>query len=101
MRSLFARLAHRFLPEVAAGRREFFKATAAVGAGLLLSNHVGYAAQKKLPRVVVVGAGFAGLACAHELKAAGYKVTLIEARPRLGGRVLSFKDVVKGKNMEG
>ncbi len=52
-------------------------------------------------RVVVVGAGFAGLACAHELIAAGYRVALLEARNRFGGRVLSFDDFVAGKNVEG
>ena len=35
---------------------------------------------------VVVGGGFAGLAAARELAHAGAKVTLIEARERLGGR---------------
>jgi monoamine oxidase len=100
MRSLFARLTHRFRPEVAAGRREFLKATAAIGAGLLLSNRVS-AAPAKQKNIVVVGAGFGGLACAHELKAAGYRVTVVEARGRLGGRVYSFKDVVKDKNVEG
>ena len=51
-------------------------------------------------RVVVVGAGFAGLVCAHELVATGYSVTLIEARPRVGGRVLTVRDLVPGKAVE-
>ena len=51
--------------------------------------------------MVVVGAGFAGLAAAHELASAGYAVTVVEARNRLGGRVLSFSDVVKARNVEG
>ena len=100
MHSIFAQLTRKFRPEVAAGRREFFKATAAVGASLLLSNR-GFAGPKINKRVVIVGAGFAGLACAHELKAAGYKVTVIEARNRVGGRVLSFRDLVEGKIVEG
>ena len=39
--------------------------------------------------VIVVGAGFAGLAAATELMAAGRDVLLLEARDRVGGRVES------------
>lgn len=38
-------------------------------------------------RVVVVGAGIAGLTCAAELKRAGVEVTVLEARDRIGGRI--------------
>jgi monoamine oxidase len=51
--------------------------------------------------VVVIGAGFAGLACGYELLAAGCEVTILEARGRVGGRVLSFQDLVPGKTVEG
>lgn len=37
--------------------------------------------------VVVVGAGVAGLAAARRLHAAGHRVTVVEARDRIGGRV--------------
>jgi monoamine oxidase len=40
-------------------------------------------------RVVVVGAGFAGLAAADSLAAAGAEVVVLEARDRVGGRVWS------------
>jgi monoamine oxidase len=40
-------------------------------------------------RVVVIGAGFAGLAAADALYAAGAEVTVLEARDRVGGRVWS------------
>ena len=40
-------------------------------------------------RVVVVGAGFAGLACADRLAERGHDVTVLEARDRVGGRVWS------------
>jgi monoamine oxidase len=51
--------------------------------------------------VAVIGAGLAGLAAAYELSHAGYEVTVIEAQPRLGGRVQSLTDVVPGKVVEG
>jgi NADPH-dependent 2,4-dienoyl-CoA reductase/sulfur reductase-like enzyme len=37
--------------------------------------------------VGIVGAGFAGLRCADILLQHGFKVTILEARNRLGGRV--------------
>lgn len=37
-------------------------------------------------KVVVVGGGIAGLACAYELGKAGYDCTILEARDRSGGR---------------
>jgi monoamine oxidase len=40
-------------------------------------------------RVVVIGAGFAGLAAADALRAAGAEVEVLEARDRVGGRVWS------------
>jgi monoamine oxidase len=39
------------------------------------------------PRVIVIGAGFAGLSAAKHLQAAGFTVTVLEARNRIGGRV--------------
>ena len=39
------------------------------------------------PDIVVVGAGLAGLAAARDLEAGGAQVTVLEARPRVGGRV--------------
>lgn len=36
--------------------------------------------------VLVLGAGMAGLCCAYELEKAGYAVTVVEARPEVGGR---------------
>jgi monoamine oxidase len=44
-----------------------------------------------LGRVVVVGAGFAGLAAARVLTDEGCQVTVLEARERVGGRVWSVR----------
>jgi len=41
--------------------------------------------------VVVVGGGFAGVTAARELGLDGYRVLLLEARPRLGGRTFTGK----------
>jgi monoamine oxidase len=42
--------------------------------------------------VVVVGGGVAGLAAARELKGAGARVALLEARDRIGGRILTHRE---------
>ncbi|KAJ6473594.1 hypothetical protein C8R47DRAFT_987277 [Mycena vitilis] len=40
------------------------------------------------PNVCIVGAGISGLRCADVLLPKGYQVTILEARDRIGGRVL-------------
>jgi monoamine oxidase len=41
--------------------------------------------------VVILGAGIAGLISAYELRRAGYRVTVLEARDRVGGRVWTVR----------
>ncbi len=42
--------------------------------------------------VIVIGAGASGLAAADELACAGKKTLVLEARSRLGGRILTLRD---------
>ena len=41
--------------------------------------------------VIILGAGIAGLVSAYELKRAGYQVSVLEARDRIGGRVWTIR----------
>ncbi|KAJ1379289.1 hypothetical protein SESBI_47014 [Sesbania bispinosa] len=42
---------------------------------------------RPLPSVIVIGAGISGLAAARSLHDASFKVTVLESRDRLGGRI--------------
>jgi monoamine oxidase len=87
---LIRRLSHRYGSAMTPiERRAFIKQLAA--AGLVLSTQ-GCGLPKTSAvgrRVIIVGAGFAGLACGFELSQAGVDVTLVEAKRRVGGRVFS------------
>lgn len=56
---------------------------------------------KKEKRVTVIGAGLAGLSAAFDLHRAGWKVTVLEARGRVGGRVHSLRCFSDGLIAEG
>jgi len=42
-------------------------------------------------KIIVIGSGFGGIAAALRMRAKGYKVTLLEKHPDLGGRARVFK----------
>jgi monoamine oxidase len=99
MSNLYKQLAARHGIRSGISRREMLQRSFAATAGLLLSDRL--FAQGKAGRVVVIGAGFSGLTAAFELTQAGYDVTVVEARNRVGGRVITFSDMVPGKTVEG
>jgi monoamine oxidase len=71
-------------------RRNFLKIAGTAAGGILLSSTNAFS-QRRKKTCVVIGAGFAGLAAAYKLKNAGWNVIVLEARDRIGGRVLSHK----------
>ncbi|HZH63917.1 MAG TPA: FAD-dependent oxidoreductase [Flavisolibacter sp.] len=73
-------------------RRSFLKGSAVMVAGTLLNAQNASAFFINKPKhVIILGAGFAGLAAANQLVKKGIKVTVLEARNRVGGRVFSYK----------
>lgn len=86
------------------GRREFVRRIAALGGGAAASS--AFAALAAVPetgtalKVVVVGAGLAGLCAAYELERRGHRVTILEAdASHVGGRTrtLRFGDGLYGE----
>ena len=65
--------------------------TAAAVAGLPVGAAAARAAPARRETVLVVGAGLAGLVAARQLREAGRRVTLIEARDQPGGRVRTLR----------
>ena len=73
-------------------RRNFLKNSTAATTGLLLPIGLDASSQKTSKKVVVLGAGLAGLTAAWELVQTGHEVIVVEARNRSGGRVLTLRE---------
>lgn len=69
-------------------RRQFLKILGASSVGIAVASQNLFA-QKRKKNCVIIGAGFAGLSAAFKLKNAGWNITILEARDRIGGRVFS------------
>ena len=72
-----------------ASRRDFLRRGGALALAGAASAWMPVGAAAGPSRVVIVGAGLAGLTAAHELAKAGVQATVLEGSPRLGGRCWS------------
>src|SRR4051794_22881184 len=96
-RSLYAQLRRLYGPVEITGRRTRPAFPGGSGKGSAALRRI---TQPPVPlpgvvsqvhRVIVIGGGLAGLSCAYELSLQGVHVTVLEARSRLGGRVVSMR----------
>ena len=101
--SMFEQAAHELhasdhsesAPPGGSSRRGFLLGAAAVGAAAATwrLGQPAPASAAGSERIVIIGAGLAGLTCAYELRKAGYRPEVHDAHPnRLGGRAWSDRD---------
>ena len=85
-------------------RREFLRRGAVAGVALALPGSLGCSGgqtRRDGPKVVIVGAGLAGLSCAYRLAQGGLSSSLFEANPsRLGGRCWTARGFAGGQTAE-
>ena len=55
------------------------------------SNEESGGTNDDIKKVIIIGAGISGLVAGYDLTVAGYDVTILEARDRIGGRVLTIR----------
>lgn len=75
-------------------RRDFIIQSAFASSAMTIQSNTHHLLNFKKQRpksVLIIGAGFSGLAAAYKLHAMGIQVSILEARNRIGGRVFSHQ----------
>jgi len=72
-------------------RRQFLRRSALAVAGAVLAPPR-LVATSPAKKVLILGAGMAGLAAGYELSKLGHDITILEARTRPGGRVFTLRE---------
>ncbi len=80
--------------EINKGRRDFIRTSALAAVALSLPITGCWNSTSSKPKVVIIGAGIAGLTTAYHLKKAGIESIIYEATGRAGGRVLTVENAV-------
>ena len=81
-------------------RRRFLGTTLAAAAGATLAPVFRATARgPQSPKVVIIGAGTAGLVCAYRLQEKGIAAKVIEASTRVGGRMFSLRNFFPDNQM--
>lgn len=76
-------------------RRQFIKRSSVAAAGITLARSSVFASIAISPapkKIVIIGAGMAGLVAGYELSQLGHDITILEAQTRPGGRVQTLRD---------
>src|SRR5882672_2751006 len=73
-------------------RRNFLKQSTIAVAGVSLARLPIINATVAPKKIIIIGAGMAGLSAGYELSLAGHDVTILEARTRPGGRVQTLRE---------
>src|SRR5207244_6397098 len=73
-------------------RRTFIRQTAVAATGAALAGFPIVTATVAPKKIIILGAGMAGLSAGYELSKLGHDVTILEARTRPGGRVHTLRE---------